>query len=241
MKTKLAVCLGMAMVLLGIVGCGTDSEAGSTDGALRLPFVHQGALAPSSRVPVPGGTMRMGLEEGRILSTGSNSADQSLAWLSTSLRIDADAPVGGGRVLCSTRARGKGTRIAESAGRLAALYPRSSEVGIYAQEVPGTLLVRFHSKVDRNLAILRTGHAPSRFTSVRGVKVGWPRTGPRRAVLSYELPAGRPRRAIELPFFMVWLAREPTTFRVSCTLSAPAGRATVATEGSLPAPPGRNT
>lgn len=107
MKTKLAVCLGMAM-LLGIVGCGTDSEAGGTDVALRLPFVHQGALAPSSRVPVPGGAMSMGLEEGRILSTGSNSADQSLAWLSTSLRIDADAPVGGGRVLCSTRARGKG-------------------------------------------------------------------------------------------------------------------------------------
>lgn len=100
--------------------------------------------------------------------------------------------------------------------------------------MPGTLLVRFHSKVDRNLAVLRTGHAPSRFTSVKGVKVGWPRTGPRKAALSYELPAGRRRRAIELPFFMIWRAGEPSSFRVTCTLSAPSGRATVETEGSLP-------
>jgi len=220
-------------VLLSTVGCGADSEAGSTGKALRLPFVHQGALPSSSRVPVPGGAMRMGLEEGRIRSTGSNSADLSLVWLSTTLRIGGDAPVGGGRVLCSVQAHGKGTRIAESAGRLDALYPRPSEEGVYAQQVPDPLIVRFHIKVDHDLAILRAADAPPRFSSVEGVKVGWPRTGPRRAILSYQLPAGRQQRAIELPFFMIWRAGEPSSFKVACTLTAPAGSATVETEGAL--------
>ncbi|MBN9623725.1 MAG: hypothetical protein J0H06_12365, partial [Actinobacteria bacterium] len=68
---------------------------------------------------------------------------------------------------------------------------------------------------------------------VKGVTVTWPESAPGTALLRYELPASRSKQTIELPFFMLWRARTPASFKVACTLTAPAGSATVATEGSL--------
>ena len=53
------------------------------------------------------------------------------------LQIDAGAPVGDGRMLCSVATRRR-TEIAQTSGGLRATYPRSSEAGIFSQDVPET-------------------------------------------------------------------------------------------------------
>jgi hypothetical protein len=234
MKTKLISGLAIAVLMSAVLGCGSDSEGAKSDKAVRLPFVSYAVLPPSSQSSVPGGKKpQMDLRDGQIWATAANEAGQSLVWVSTTLRIDGGAPVGGGRVLCSTRAGEPGTTIAKSVGKLPALYPRSSEVGIYDQAIPRPLLMRFPTD-GSDLAIVSSAHAPARFSTVKDVKVTWPASDLDTAVLRYELPATTQQQAIELPFFMLWRAKTPSTFKVTCTLTMPAGKTTVATEGSLP-------
>jgi hypothetical protein len=63
------------------------------------------------------------------------------------------------------------------------------------------------------------------------VLLTWPEAKPGTERLDYELPRRATKGAIELPFFTVWRARDPSPFKVACTLAVPRGTATVETEG----------
>jgi hypothetical protein len=233
-RTALTLSMSAAVVaalLAAVVGCGGQSEGASTGGVVNLPFAVQHALPASARVDVPGsGKFKMALSEGRIESTRANAAGESLVEASTTLKIDGGAAVGKGQVLCSVHAEKGDTRIAVTSGGLSALYPRASEEGIYDQEVPATLLIRFPIDGDR-LVELSDGTRPARFTSVRGVLLTWPKVEPGVERLRYRLPSRKSKGAIELPFFTVWRARDPSPFKVACTLAVATGTATVETEG----------
>jgi hypothetical protein len=218
------------LVAVAIAGCGAQSDGSSGSRTAHLRFVRQRAMPASARVDVPGSKkLKMGLLEGEVESTGTNAAGLSLIKLSTTLKVDGGAPVANGRILCSVHAA-KGARIAQTAGGLRATYPRPSEVGIYDQEVPETLVIRFPSHGE-GLAELKVGDWPERFTTVREVKLEWPAYEPGTERLRYYLPKGTSKGAIELPFFTVWEAGKASPFKVACTLTTAAGTATVETDG----------
>src|SRR6201999_3027627 len=97
-------------------------------------------------VAIPGSkTAKMQLVDGKIQATGTNVAGYELFRVVSILTIPKGAPVGGGRITCSTHATAAGTEIAQSSNGLRTTYPRSSEDGIYGQETPETVLVEFSS------------------------------------------------------------------------------------------------
>lgn len=227
----------IAVVVVGLIA--TIAAALLTSGkgegeAAHLEFVQQRAIPASRPVAVPGSkeaTMR--LLEGKIQATGTNVADYSLFRVLSTLKIDAGAPVSKGRVLCSVHATRPGTEIAQTAGGLRATYPRSSEEGIYGQEVPETVLIQFASH-GYELAVLEVGDLPERFTTIEGVKLEWPKYQVGTEHLHYFLPEGKSKTAIELPFYTVWRSQDPPAAKVACKLEVAAGDATAETAGSLP-------
>ena len=64
-------------------------------------------MPDSKPVAVPGGRQTMQLTDGEIRATGTNVSGYSLFRVASMLRIDAGAPVGGGRILCSVTAAGR--------------------------------------------------------------------------------------------------------------------------------------
>jgi hypothetical protein len=227
----------IAVVVVGLIA--TIAAALLTSGkgegeAAHLEFVQQRAIPASQPVAVPGSkqaTMR--LLEGKIQATGTNVAGYSLFRVLSTLKIDEGAPVSKGRVLCSVHATRQGTEIAQTSGGLRATYPRSSEEGIYGQEVPETVLIQFASH-GYELAVLEVGDLPERFTTIEGVKLEWPKYEIGTEHLHYFLPEGKPKTAIELPFYTVWRSQDPPTAKVACKLEVAAGDATAETAGSLP-------
>jgi hypothetical protein len=121
--------------------------------------------------------------------------------------------------------------VAQTGGGLPATYPRSSEAGIYSQEVPETILVDFSAR-GSDLAVLETEAIPG-FTSERGVKLEWPeyRVGTER--LKYFIAGGKPKQDLVLPFYTVWKTAAIAAADVACTLTTGAGEATARTAGSL--------
>jgi hypothetical protein len=233
----------IAVVVVGVLACIAAAllTTGKGSGeAAHLEFVQGRAIPASRSVPVPGSkTAKMSLLEGRIQTTGINVAGYSLFRVLSTLRIDKGAPVGEGRVLCSVHATRKGTEIGQSSNGLRTTYPRSSEEGIYGQPVPETILVQFSSH-GYELAVLEvTEGLPERFTTIQGVKLDWPKYETGTEHLDYFLPAGKPKTAIELPFYTVWKSQDPPAAKIACKLEVGAGKATVETAGSLPktAPP----
>jgi hypothetical protein len=227
----LAALLLVAVALVALAGCGGQSDAAGGGGVTRLSFVTHRAIPASGRVDLPGSKrLGMSLRGGRVWSTGVNAAGRSLDLVSTTLAIDGGAPVGKGQIACSVHAEGKGARIARTAGGLRVTYPRPSEVGIYGQEVPALLLVHFPSN-GNGLAELRVPDAPAAFTTLRGVKLAWPEYEPGTERLHYYLPAAKPKKTIELPFFTVWQVGTRPRFQVACVLETQAGSATVEAAG----------
>ncbi len=224
----------LAIVAVGLLACvvaallTTDKGSGE---AADLEWVQTAAIPSSKPVAVPGGTGSMQLSGGDIRATGTNDSGYSLFRVASALRIEAGAPVGNGRILCAVKAA-HGAEIAQTSGGLRATYPRSSEDGIYGQEVPETVLIDFSSHSDE-LAVLEVSDLPNRFTTERGVKLDWPTYQVGTEHLAYFLPAGRPKQDLELPFDTVWKSTAIPAAAVACTLTTSAGKATVRTRGAL--------
>jgi hypothetical protein len=165
----------LILVAIGLVACLVAAlvTVGKGEGeSAQLEWVQLGTAAESKTVAVPGGKGEMQLLDTNIRATGTNVSGYSLFTAGATLKISAGAPIGGSRVLCSVKV-GKGTEVAQSAGGLRGTYPRSSEEGIYNQEVPETVLMDFSSH-SSELATLEVLDRPKRFTTEHGVKLEWP-------------------------------------------------------------------
>lgn len=229
----------LAVVAVGIFACIAApvlAHIGGPSGeAAHLFWVQQLRIPDSKTTAVPGSQEeKMALIDGKIQSTGSNVAGYSLFRVLTTLKIDKEAPVSKGRVLCTVHAPKLGTEIGQSANGLRTTYPRSSEDGIYGQPVPETVLVEFASH-GYKLAVLEVGaDLPEKFTTVEGVKLEWPEYEIGTEHLKYFLPEGKSKAAIELPFYTIWTSQKPPTAQVSCELETAAGNATVSATATLP-------
>jgi hypothetical protein len=224
----------LAVVAVGLLACIAAAllSTGKGDGeAANLEWVRTASIPDSKPVAVPGGKGTMKLVDGDVRATGTNVSGYLLFRVASKLRIDAGAPIGGGRILCAVDAK-RGTEIAQTSGGLRATYPRSSEDGIYGQEVPEVILVDFSSH-GTELAVLEVLDQPRRFTTEKGVKLEWPEYEVGTEHLKYFLPDGKPKVDLELPFFTVWKATKPPAAEVSCTLTTSGGEATARTEGAL--------
>jgi hypothetical protein len=227
----------IVVVVIGILACIAAAllTTGKGSGeAAHLEWVQQRAIPDSKAVAVPGSKeAQMQLVDGKIQATGTNVAGYMLFRVLSTMKIDSGAPVGEGRVICSVHATGRGTEITQSFGGLRATYPRSSETGIYGQEVPETVTMQFASH-GYELAVVEVGDLPGRFTTIQGVKLNWPEYEVGTEHLEYFLPKGKAKTTIELPFYTIWKSQEPPAAKVACRLEVAAGKATAETAGSLP-------
>jgi hypothetical protein len=227
----------IVVVVVGILACIAAPVlthlGSSADELAHLFWVQQKPIPDSKPVSVPGGKQKMQLINGGIRATGSNVSGYSLFRVLATLKIEKGAPIGGGHVICSVKA-GNGDEISQTEGGLRATFPRSSEDGIYNQEVPETVVIDFASH-GHKLARLEVGDLPKRFTTVRGVKLEWPEYEVGTENLDYELPPEDPSppEDIELPFYTIWHTVKPPSANVSCTLETSAGKATTHTAGKL--------
>jgi hypothetical protein len=223
----------LIVVAIGLVACVVAALAatGKGDGeAAQLEWVQSGTAADSKTVAVPGGKGEMQLVGTHIRATGTNVSGYSLFTAGSTLKVSAGAPIGGARILCSVKAGG-GTEIAQSSGGLRGTYPRSSEAGIYNQEVPETVLLDFSSH-SSELATLEVLDRPKRFTSEQGVKLEWPEYEVGKERLKYFI-AGKPKHDLELPFFTIWKTTKVPTAAIDCELETSAGKSTVTTQVAL--------
>jgi hypothetical protein len=224
----------LVVVAIGLIACVAAAllATGKGEGeAAHLEWVKTASIPSSKPVAIPGGKQTMELSEGGIRSTGTNVSGYALYRVASVLKIGAGAPIGSGRILCSVKAP-QGAEIAQTSGNLRATYPRSSEDGIYGQPVPETILVNFSSH-GSELALLEMEDLPNRFTTERGVKLGWPEYKLGTERLKYYLSAGKPHADLELPFQTVWKTTIVPSAKIACTLTTSAGKATVCTAGAL--------
>lgn len=223
----------LIVVAIGLVACVVAALASTGKGsgeAANLEWVQSGTGTDSKAAPVPGGKGEMQLTDAHIRATGTNVSGYSLFTVGATLNVSAGAPIGGSRILCTVSAHG-GTEIAQSGGGLRATYPRSSEEGIYNQEVPETVLMDFSSH-SSELAVLEVLDRPKRFTTEKGVKLEWPEYQVGREHLKYFI-TGKPKVDLQLPFFTIWKTTKPAAADLACRLETSAGKATVATSAAL--------
>jgi hypothetical protein len=218
----------LIVIAVGLFACvvaallSTDKASGE---AADLEWVQRVPMADSRPAPLPGGSS-MQLVDGSIRTTGLNVSGYSLFRASSRLRIDAGAPIGGGRILCSASGAG-GAEVAQSAGGLRATYPRST-TGLFNQEVPEAILLEFSSH-GTELAVLELDGLPPHFSTEKGVKLEWPKYEAGTEHLEYFLPDGKPKQDLLLPFDTVWRTTSAPGAKVACTLTTSAGKATVRT------------
>jgi hypothetical protein len=223
----------LIVVAIGLIACVVAALASTGKGegeAAHLEWVQAGTGPDSRAAAVPGGEGEMRLTDARIRATGTNVSGYSLFTVGSTLQISAGSPIAGGTVLCSVRAR-PGTEVAQSSGGLRATYPRSSEAGIYNQEVPETVLMDFSSH-SSELAVLEVLDRPGRFTTEKGVKLEWPEYKVGQERLEYAI-SGKPKQNLELPFFTIWKTTDPPAAGIGCTLETDNGEATVQTQVAL--------
>jgi hypothetical protein len=223
----------LIVVAVGLVACVVAALATTGKGsgeAANLEWVQSGTGADSRTALVPGGRGELQLTDTHIRATGTNVSGYSLFTVGSTLDVSANSPIGDGDVQCSIKAHG-GTEIAQSSGGLRATYPRSSESGIYSQEVPETVLMDFSSH-SSEVAVLEVLDRPPRFTSEKGVKVEWPKYQVGKERIEYAI-AGKPKKDLELPFFTIWKTTKVPAAGISCTLATSAGEATVQTQAAL--------
>jgi hypothetical protein len=230
-----AAVIIVAVGLLATLAAAVLSGSGSSGEAAHLEFVQKAKIADSKPVAVPGSkTAKMQLVGGTIKATGTNVAGYSLFRVLSVAKIDAGGRIGG-ELLCSIHATRTGTLIAQSTGNLRMLYPRSSEEGVNGQEVPEAVIAKFASH-SHSAAYLEevTEDMPEKFTTIEGVKVGWPEYEEGTEHILYHLPHGKAKATVELPFYTVWKTTKAPAAQIACTLETKLGKATVETEGSLP-------
>lgn len=223
----------LIVIAVGLVACVVAALASTGKGegeAANLEWVQASPVAESKPVPIAGGRGEMQLTDARVRATGTNVSGYSLFITSSKLTVSAGSPIGDGRILCLVKAP-RGTEVAQSSGGLRGTYPRSSEAGIYNQEVPETVLMDFSSK-SSELAVLEFPDRPRRFTTEKGVKVEWPEYKVGTERIKYFI-AGKPKQDLELPFFTIWRSTDVPAAEISCELETSAGTATVSTKAAL--------
>ena len=224
----------LIVIAVGLVACVVAALASTGKGegeAANLEWVQSAQGPDSAAVPVPGGKGEMQLTDTNIRATGTNVSGYSLYIVSTALNVSAGAPISKSQLRCAIKAP-KGTEVAQSGGDLRATYPRSSESGIYSQEVPETVLMDFSSH-GGELASLEVPDRPQRFTTEKGVKVEWPEFKIGEERIDYTI-AGKPKQQLVLPFFTVWRSTDVPAAKIGCTLKTRAGEATARTQAKLP-------
>jgi hypothetical protein len=229
-----AAVIIVAIGLIATLAAAVLSGGGGGGEAAHLEFVQKAKIPDSKAVLVPGSkTAKMQLVDGTIKATGTNVASYELFRVLSIVKIDAGARIGG-ELLCSMHATRVGTLIAQSSGGLRMLYPRSSKTGISGLE-PEPVIAQFASH-GREYAYLEevVDDIPDYFTSIQGVKVGWPKYEEGTEHLLYYLPHGKAKKTVELPFFTIWKTTKAPAAQISCTLETKLGKATVETEASLP-------
>lgn len=227
----------LIVVAVGLFACLAAAVLATSPGegqAANLEWIKRAPLPESAPVDVPGGSGQMQLVDGEIKATGSNFSGYALFLAGATLEIDAGSPVGDGRVLCTVATRQR-TEVAQTSGGLRATFPRSSEAGIYSQDVPETLPIDFSAR-GGELVLLEPEQFES-FTTERGVKLEWPEFEEGTENLKYFIAGGKPKEDLALPFYTVWKTSSVPAADVSCTLRTSAGKATARTAGGLPAFP----
>jgi len=223
----------LIVIAVGLIACvlaallTTDRASGE---AANLEWVKRGTIPDSAPVAVPGGPGQMQLVDGEIKATGTNFSGYTLFVAGATLQIDGGSPVGHARILCAVAAN-HGTEIAQTSGGLRATFPRSSEAGIYSQDVPEAIPIDFSAR-GGEIVVVEPDHFKS-FTTEQGVKLEWPKFQEHKEHLKYFL-AGKPKHDLLLPFYTIWKTTTAPKAALSCTLTTSAGEATVRTAGSLP-------
>lgn len=229
----------LVVVVVGLLACVAaallTTDKGSGESA-SLEWVKHGPVSNSKPVDVPGGGGSMQLIKGSIAATGTNVSGYALFRVATTLRIDAGSPVGDAQILCETKA-GRRTEIARSGEGLRALYPRSSDSGIYSQNVPERLVMDFSARGGENVIVEAEDLGIRGFTTEKGVKLQWPKYVEGAERLKYFIVGGKPTQDLDLPFFTIWKTTAAPSARVSCTLTTSAGEASVSTAAALKAIP----
>jgi hypothetical protein len=223
----------LIVIAVGLVACVVAALASTGKGegeAANLEWVQSHNGPDSKVVAVPGGKGSMRLTEARIRATGTNVSGYALYIASSKLTVSAGSPIEGGSILCAVKAP-KGTEVAQSSGGLRGTYPRSSEAGIYNQEVPETVLMDFSSK-SSELAVLEFPDRPARFTTERGVKVEWPQYKVGEERIEYSV-VGKPKQDLELPFFTIWRSQDVPAAQIACRLETSDGEATASTSAAF--------
>jgi hypothetical protein len=225
----------LAVIAVGLLACVAaallTTGKGSGESA-NLEWVKGAAVEDSKSVEVPGGGGSMQLIEGSIAATGTNVSGYALFRVATTLRVDAGSPVGDARILCRTNA-GPKTEIARSAEGLRALYPRSSETGIFSQAVPERLVMDFSARGGENVIVEAEDLRIPGFTTEKGVKLEWTKYREGREGLKYFIAGGKPTQDLDLPFFTIWKTTGLPSATVSCTLTTSAGDSTATTVAAL--------
>lgn len=223
----------LIVVAVGLLACVVAAVLATSPGegqAANLEWVKRAPLPDSAPVDVPGGAGQMQLVDGEIKATGSNVSGYALFLVGATVRIDAGSAVGDGRVLCTVATRQR-TEVARTSGGLRATFPRSSEAGIYSQDVPETLLLDFSAR-GGELVVLEPELFGS-FTTERGVKLEWPEYEEGTENLKYFIAGGKPKQDLVLPFYTVWKTTAVPAAGLSCTLTTSGGKATARTAGEL--------
>ncbi|HWC08578.1 MAG TPA: hypothetical protein VG458_05970 [Solirubrobacterales bacterium] len=226
----------LIVVAVGLLAClaaaALATDKGSGESA-TLEWVKRGPVPDSKPVAIPGGNGKeMQLIKGSIVATGTNVSGYALFRVATTLRIDADSPVGDAQVLCATEG-GPRSEIARSGEGLRALYPRSSDSGIFSQGVPERLVMDFSARGGENVIVEAEDLLIRGFTTEQGVKLEWPRYIEGTERLKYFIAGGKPTEDLDLPFFTIWKTTAVPSATVSCTVTTSAGKATVSTKAAL--------
>jgi hypothetical protein len=223
----IVVAVGLFACLLAAV-LKTDKTSGAP---AQLEWVQMKPLPDSRHEAVPDGGGEIWLSEAGLRATGTNVSGYTLYRVAAVLKISAGSPVGGGRVLCSTRATGR-TEVAQTAGSRAS-YPRSSEE-VADQELPENVVVEFSSHGTYAALVELSDAFPSgEFANEKGIKLEWPtyKIGVER--WEWFLPPGPPSETLELGFASYWRTTTLPAAEISCTLTTSGGTTTVQTGGEL--------
>ena len=222
----------LIVIAVGLLACLAAALLATERGegeAANLEWVKRAAIPDSAPIEVPGGGGEMQLVDGEIKATGTNISGYALFLAGATMRIDGGSPIGGGHILCTVDAKNR-TEISRTYGGLRATFPRSSEAGIYSQNVPDAILIDFSARGGEHV-VVEPELFPG-FTTEKGVKLEWPKYEEGVEHLKY-LIAGKPKQDLALPFYTIWKTTAVPGAAISCTLKSSAGKATVRTAGAL--------
>ena len=193
------------MIAVGLLACVAaallTTGKGSGESA-SLEWVKRGAAADSKPVAVPGGGSMQLIEARSSRPAPTSAATRCSGWRPRC----GSTP--GPRSAMPTFSAGpkpaRRTEIARSAEGLRALYPRSSESGIYSQNVPERLVMDFSARGGENVVVEAEDLRILGFTTEQGVKLEWTEYEGGTEGLKYFIAGGKPKQDLDLPFFTIW-------------------------------------